>query len=104
MGDDIAIFAVGLLGGDEHKAKRAHHELDELARASGGFALYPPNVDEVEAAVLSVARQIRSEYTLGYAPLDPALDGSYRRLRVAVKAAEHLSVKARSGYRASPDR
>ncbi len=102
---DIAIFAVGLLlEGDPHKAGRAHHELDQLTRASGGFAEYPPSLDDVEAAVLSVARQIRSEYTLGYTPLDQALDGSYRRLRVAVKAAGHLSVQARSGYRATPDK
>ncbi len=105
VGSDIAIFAVGLLlGGDQRKSKRAHHELDELARTSGGFAQYPPSIDEVEAAVLSVARQIRSEYTLGYTPVDQALDGSYRRLRVAVRAAGHLSVRARSGYRATPDR
>jgi len=101
---DIVVYAIGLLaGGEGSKAKRAHDELDELAERTGGFAHYPPSVDEVEAAALGIAHQIRCQYTLGYTPSNPALDGSYRRLRVEVSASEHLSVRARSGYRATPE-
>ena len=39
----------------------------------------------------------------GYTPLNQKLDGSYRRLRVKVKASERVFVRARAGYRATPD-
>jgi Ca-activated chloride channel homolog len=49
-----------------------------LAERTGGFAHYPPGIDEVGTAAVAIARQIRSQYTLGYTPLNQALDGSYR--------------------------
>jgi VWFA-related protein len=102
--NDIAIYAIGLLsGGESAKTKRAHDELDDLAERTGGYVHYPPSIDAIDAAALAIARQIRNQYTLGYAPLNQALDGSYRKLRVEVKAPEHLSVRTRAGYRATPD-
>lgn len=101
---DIAIYAIVLRRADgKGGAQRAHDELDDLTERTGGFSHYPPGTDEVEAAALAIARQIRSQYTLGYTPLNQALDGSYRRLRVEVRAPEHLSVRTRAGYRATPD-
>jgi len=101
---DIAIDAVVLLNGSEAgRAQKAHDQLDDLTERTGGFAHYPPGGDDVGAAALAIARQIRSQYTLGYAPLNQRLDGSYRKLRVEVKAHEHLSVRTRAGYRATPD-
>jgi hypothetical protein len=38
---------------------------------------------------------------LGYTPLNQALDGSYRRIRVAVKGHQKLSVRTRTGYYAT---
>jgi Ca-activated chloride channel homolog len=101
---DIAIYAVGLQDvGDSAKTKRGRDELDDLTEGTGGFAHYPSSNDEVEAAALAIARQIRSEYTLGYSPLNQALDGSYRKLRVEVRTSEHVSVRTRAGYRATSD-
>ena len=102
--NDIAIYAMGLLkGGESAKTKRAHDELDDLTERTGGYVHYPPSIDAIDASALAIARQIRSQYTLGYAPLNQVLDGSYRKLRVEVKAPEHLSVRTRAGYRATPD-
>jgi Ca-activated chloride channel homolog len=99
----IVIHAIGLLNDeDEGKAGRARHELDQLTEATGGLAYYPRSVDEVGAIALDLARQIRSQYTIGYNPSNQALDGSYRKLRVVVKAPEHVIVRTRLGYRASP--
>ena len=101
---DIAIYAIVLRRADEPgRARRAHDELDDLTERTGGFSHYPAGIDEVETAALAIARQIRGRYTLGYTPLNQALDGSYRKLRVEVKAAEPLSVRTRAGYRATPD-
>jgi CheY-like chemotaxis protein len=39
--------------------------------------------------------------TIGYSPLDQALDGSYRKLRVVARGSEKLTVTTRAGYRAT---
>jgi Ca-activated chloride channel family protein len=98
---DTVIFAVGLFG-DAERAKQGRHELDQLADRTGGIAYYPAGGAEIDAIALEIARQIRNQYTIAYAPLNQALDGSYRAIRVVVSGPERLSVKTRAGYRATP--
>jgi Ca-activated chloride channel family protein len=62
---------------------------------------YPSSVDEIGTVALEIARQIRDQYTIAYAPLNQVLDGTYRAIRVAVSAPERLSVRTRAGYRAT---
>ena len=83
-------------------ARQGRHELDRLADRTGGVAYYPASIDEIEPVALEIARQIRNQYTIAYAPLNQALDGTYRTIRVAVSATERLTVRARTGYRATP--
>jgi hypothetical protein len=59
------------------------------------------NMEDVESTAVHLARYVRQQYTLGYTPVNQALDGSYRRIRVAVKGARKLSVRTRAGYYAS---
>jgi VWFA-related protein len=99
---DTVIFAVGLFGTDD-RVKEGRHELDRLAERTGGTAFYPSGVDDVGAVALEIARQIRSQYTIGYAPLNQGLDGTFRAIRVEVSGPERLSVRTRAGYRATPD-
>jgi Ca-activated chloride channel family protein len=97
---DTVIFAVGLFG-DEDRVKQGRHELDQLADRTGGMAYYPAGIDQIGAVALEIARQIRNQYTIAYAPLNQVLDGTYRAIRVAVSAPERLSVRTRAGYRAT---
>jgi VWFA-related protein len=98
----VVIYAMGLLSdADETKARHARHDLDELTEATGGVAYYPRRLEEVGEIALSLARQIRSQYTIGYRPTSQARDGSYRKLRVVAKGREPLSVRTRPGYRAT---
>ena len=96
---DTVIFAVGLFGGDE-RAKQGRHELDRLADRSGGMAYYPADVDAIGSVALEIARQLRNQYTIAYAPQNQALDGTYRSIKVTVSGVDRPSVKTRSGYRA----
>jgi VWFA-related protein len=97
---DTVVFAVGLFGDDE-RTKQGRRELDQLAEKTGGVAFYPATIDEIESVALEIARQIRNQYTIGYTPTNQTLDGSYRRIQVAVTASERLSVRTRAGYLAS---
>jgi len=97
---ETTIYAVGLFG-DATRAKQGRHELDQLADRTGGLTYYPMNIDEIDSVALEIARQIRNQYTIAYAPLNQTLDGSYRTIRLTVSA-PGASVRARDGYRASP--
>jgi len=100
---DVVIFAIGLLTEEASSvARHAQHELGRLAELSGGVAYYETGPEDLEATALSIARQIRSQYTIGYVPSDRSLDGSFRKLRVVARGRERLSVQTRAGYRAVP--
>jgi Ca-activated chloride channel homolog len=98
---DTVIFAVGLFGNAE-RVKQGRHELDQLVDRTGGMASYPSDIDEIDAVALAIARQIRNQYTIAYAPLNQKLDGTYRAIRVAASGPERLSVRTRAGYLATP--
>ena len=72
-----------------------------LADKTGGIAYYPADIDQIDAIALEIARQIRNLYTIAYAPLNQSLDGTYRSIRVTVSGPERLSVRTRTGYRAT---
>ena len=99
----VSICAVGLLDdADPSKQKQARHELDRLTETTGGVVYYPESVDEIDSVALDLARQIRNQYTIAYAPSNQALDGSYRKIKVTVADHEPLTVHTRTGYRATP--
>jgi Ca-activated chloride channel family protein len=101
---DVLIYAVGLLSEEERReAKRAERALRDLAEATGGETFFPKEVGEVDRIAHQVARDIRSQYTITYSPTNAAMDGSYRKIRVAVNATGHPTVRTRSGYYATPD-
>ncbi|HKC55397.1 MAG TPA: hypothetical protein VKC35_04715 [Vicinamibacterales bacterium] len=50
--------------------------------------------------MLTIAHDIRAQYTLAYTPTHQALDGTYRNVRLKVTGA--LRARTRPGYRATP--
>jgi Ca-activated chloride channel family protein len=100
----ILIYSVGLLGEEERReAQRAQRALKALAEATGGEAFFPKDVSEVDRIAHQVARDIRNQYTIEYTPSNTALDGSFRQIKITVKAAGNPTVRTRSGYYATPD-
>lgn len=97
-----AVFAVGLFRDDSPSAAHGRDELDHLTELTGGVAYYPASFDQIESVVLEIARQIRNEYTIAYEPVNQALDGMYRAIRLRVTGPGGLSVRTRPGYWATP--
>jgi Ca-activated chloride channel homolog len=94
---EILIFAIGILNEEDRRAmKRAQRALDLLTKQSGGIAHFPKDLEAVEEMAVQIAKEIRSQYILAYAPTKPD-DGSYRQIKVTVKGSG-LSVRTRSGY------
>jgi VWFA-related protein len=92
------IYTVGIF--DEGDPDRNPGVLKRLAQATGGEAFFPSQLGEVVNICNRIARDIRHQYTIGYAPGNPARDGVYRAIRVLARANGHdrLSVRTRAGY------
>ena len=100
----VLIYSVGLLSEEEHReAKRAERALNALAEATGGEAFFPKEVSDVERIAHQVARDIRNQYSIVYAPSNQNMDGTFRQIKVTVKAPGSPTVRTRSGYYATPD-
>ena len=103
--DDVLVYAIGLLSDEEkQEARKARRALDILVSSTGGQVFYPKDVSEVERIAHEVAHDLRNQYTVAYTPTNTALDGSYRQIKVTVKAPGNPTARTRSGYYATPDR
>jgi Ca-activated chloride channel family protein len=98
----VMVYTIGLF--DEHDADQNPGILKKLARTSGGEAFFPAPGSEVVPVCQRIARDIRSQYTLGYTSTNPALDNTYRRIKVTATQPHggRLFVRTRPGYFASP--
>jgi Ca-activated chloride channel family protein len=102
--DDVLIYAIGLLTDeDKREAKKAQRALELLTESTGGRVFYPKDVSEVDRIAHQVAHDIRNQYTIAYTPSNLALDGTYRQIKVAVKAPGNPVARTRSGYYATKD-
>jgi len=98
---DALVYTIGLYDRDDRDANPKL--LRQLAEATGAEAFFPRKTKQITKILERIARDIRSGYTIGYAP-DAGAPQGYRAIRVAVQAAgrSKLAVRARTGYMAGP--
>jgi VWFA-related protein len=102
--NEVLVYSIGLLNEEERReARLAKRALDSISHDSGGLAFYPKSASEVDAIALQVAHEIRNQYTIAYSPTVPAMDGSFRQIKVTVNGPGHPTVRTRTGYFATPD-
>jgi Ca-activated chloride channel homolog len=96
---EVLIYCIGLLSEeDPREGRAAKRALKALAETSGGLDYYPKSLSAVENITPQIAHEIRNQYILAYTPLNDALDGTYRAIKVTVNAPGHLTVRTRTGY------
>ena len=101
---EVLVYGVGLLGEEERReAQRAQRALKALGEATGGEVFFPKELAEVDKIAHQVARDIRNQYTIEYTPSNTAMDGTFRQIKITVKAPGNPTVRTRSGYYATPD-
>jgi VWFA-related protein len=95
---DVVIYAIGIYDPNDHDARPGL--LRQLADATGGEAFFPRATVEVTPLLERIARDIRSSYTVGYAPPAGAPANRRRSVRVDVRSPDgrKLAVRARSSY------
>src|SRR3954468_22541184 len=83
-------FYGGFYGGDR--------EMKKLSEETGGRVIEVGNkFDKLKDAFDQIARELRSQYNLGYTPTNRAKDGTFRKVEVRTKD-KNYKVQARSGY------
>jgi VWFA-related protein len=113
---DVVIYAIGILDENDSRSgglfgkspqKKARDALKEIAEVSGGQAYFPKSIDEVVDICARIARDLRNQYTLGYASQNEKKDGTWRTIEVRVlnppKNAGRTTVTTRKGYYAADD-
>jgi Ca-activated chloride channel family protein len=98
---DVAIYTLTFFDPDNRDARPA--VLKALARETGGHAFSPGHAADVTRAFAQIAGEIRSGYTIGFAPAETQT-GGFRSIRVVVDAGNHrqLIARTRAGYHAGP--
>jgi VWFA-related protein len=97
------VYSIGLLFKDEgggREARRAKRALELLSSETGGVAYFPKTLGDVDEIAGEVARDIRSQYTIGYHSTKPFTQGGYRLVKVEAHAQGYgkLIVRTKSGY------
>jgi len=101
--NDVLVYAIGLLDQDmKSEANRAKRALNELVQSTGGEVFYPKTLAEVDPIAHQIARDLRNQYYIGYTPLNEVLDGTFRQVKVTVKASGNPVPRTRPGYWANP--
>jgi VWFA-related protein len=95
---DVVIYTVGIY--DRHDREAKPDLLRQLADATGGEAFFPRALGDVTPLLERVARDIRSSYTVGYAPTAGGDGPRRRQVRVDVRSPDgrKLAVRARTAY------
>ena len=97
------IYSIGLLFGDEMshaEARHARRALEMLSTETGGIAFFPKSIEQVDEIAAEVARDIRSQYTIGYHSTKPSSQPGFRRVSLTAEepGGGKLTVRTRTGY------
>ena len=70
--------------------------MKELSEATGGNRFHAEAQSDLKNAFSNMQKELRSQYAIGYAPVDAAPDGSFHRLSVV--GPKNLRIYCRKGY------
>jgi len=71
--------------------------LHKLSDQTGGRVIQANSAKDTSEAFTRIARELRTQYLLGYTPTNNKLDGTFRKIEVKVRVG-NVKVDARRGY------
>lgn len=93
---EIIIYSIGI--GDRSFSGVDRGSLKRVSSETGGRAFFPNRDEELDEAFALIDEDLRSQYLLAYQPANDSADGSFRTIKVNVKARKDLVVRHRRGY------
>jgi len=88
-------------GSGEYSGKS---KMKKLTQETGGRLIEVGNkLDKLKDAFNQIAKELRNQYNVGYAPTTSALDGTFRKIEIHDKIKDY-KIQARTGYYAGSKR
>jgi Ca-activated chloride channel homolog len=94
---DATLFMVAL--GRGVRNARLKSGIERLVDLSGGRALFVERSDQLDEPFAEIIDELANQYLIGYESTNPARDGAWREIKVALPA-HRYTVRARQGYNA----
>ena len=90
---NVQIYTIGFVerldkeGGfiRDSEYKKARKLMTKLAEDTGGKSYFPKSLSELPSIAQDIAKELRTQYSIGYEPTNNRKDGSFRNIRVVVK-------------------
>jgi Ca-activated chloride channel homolog len=97
---DVTVYPIGFLASRGSGLMMQQNQLTEIARLTGGRALFPRTMKDLEPMYGSIADEIHAQYTLGYVSTNTKRDGKWRKVDIRLKrsSSEKLQLRTRQGY------
>jgi len=97
---DVTVYVMGML---EHQSSFSKNQqrttMLQIADVTGGQALFPTSVKELDEMYDKIVARVRAQYSLGYTPVEGKNDGKWRRIEIKASKDRHgLKVQSRKGY------
>ena len=102
----VSIYTVSLQSGEMRDAvvssrrfetDAADNTMKTLARETGAQAFFPTE-DKLKTVYAAIASELASQYSIGYVPVNPAPDGTFRHVNVQIVTRPQLFSRTRLGY------
>jgi Ca-activated chloride channel family protein len=103
---DVTVYPMGFMTNRGAARLLLQSKLMEIARLTGGRAVFPSSMKELDPMYAAIAAEIHGQYVLGYVPTNVARDGKWRKVEIRLKrpASENLQLRTREGYFAPVNR
>ena len=97
---DVTVYPIGFLSNRGSPRLMLQSKLMGIARLTGGRAMFPGTMKELEPMYAAIAAEIHGRYVLGYVPTNAVRDGKWRKVEIKVKRPDlkDLKIQTRRGY------
>lgn len=99
IASDVTVLAFGTMELGSRSVK-GRYTLEKIAEASGGYAFFPTSLKSLNEVMEKLRAGMRSQYSLGYKPLNQTRDGSWREIEITCRR-PGIKLRYRKGYNAT---
>jgi Ca-activated chloride channel homolog len=98
---DVTVYVVGYLEHQSQSSRTAQRQqLERFAAMTGGQALFPTSIKEVEKMYEKIEREIGARYSVAYISTDVRENGAWREVDIRLKRPDlkGARLRTRDGY------
>ena len=97
--NNVVVYSIGIRDEQFPEGKLDSGTLRKVSDRTGGRAFFPRAAEELRRAFAQIDEELRSQYLVGYSPINAAHDGSYRRIKIEILNPELRKDKVRLLFR-----